>query len=83
MLGFLKKAQCREHLKLVYQNSHAVNYIAAFDAELASTVSAQTQAVQATWVPGELLEPDHALLVLKANKALRKAYDQTPGRFTK
>ena len=83
MFGFLKRAAIREHSKLMYQNGLSVNFIAGFDPELASSIEQQVSAINRSWVRGEMLNEDHAKLMLAANKALRKAYDKTPARFAK
>lgn len=83
MFGFLKKKIAREHLKLMYQNAIAVEYIQAFDHELANSLRAQFNAVNSKWTPGQPLPDDLVDLMLNANKALRRIYDQTPAKYLK
>ena len=81
MFGFLRKKNAREHLKLMYQNEMSVEYIHAFDAELANSVRSQTKAVKNIWDVGLPLPDDFVDLMLNAHRALRRVYDQTPAKY--
>lgn len=83
MFGFFDKALTKEHMKLMYQNSMASNFLMRFDPSLAEKAARQVDSIQLIWQPGKKLPHGVADSLLSVNRELRRAYDQTPARYSK
>lgn len=84
MLGFMKRQMKREHIKLMFQNSHATNYLHAyFDTEETRRVRELTELITQNWNPSELLSDEDLDVMLATNRLLRRLYDSTPSKFSK
>lgn len=84
MFSFLKKRLRNEHMKLIFQNQSALDYLRPF-VKNGETDDLQelVRNIQTKWKPGEVLEKNDANDMLNTNRRLRRLYDQTPAAYLK